>query len=238
MRNVLRAAFASLVLLAACSEARPTPPLIVGLQKLAAANDAEAMYHLGMAYHTGSGLAEDPAKALAAFRRSAQLGDPLGAYKLGCYYDGQGGDVLEPDAELALRYKLVAAKAGYALAQQDVAKLYAGRRDFAVALDWLERATAQGWPDALMTYASIHNGADGITPDAVKTTAYFRLFLNSSEASDEQRRWLRDFEKKLSAAQRAQADALVRGFRPEPTVLTLKALSGQRAAEALVARRR
>lgn len=216
--------------------ARAEPPLIAALERLAAAGNGEAIYHLGMAYQVGASVPRDPAKALSAFRRSAALGDPLGAYKLGCFYDGQGGNLVKPDPAQALRYKLVAAKAGYALAQQDVAALLARKGDVAAAVDWLGKAAAQGWSGALATYASIHNGARGVPRDPAKTAAYFRLFLDRTAATAEQRAWLKDFEAKLTPEQRGRANAIVSGFRPAPSPLTVKALSGERAAQALVAR--
>lgn len=179
-------------------------------------------------------MTRDPAKALELFRRAAALGDVLASYKVGCYYSGQGEGLVQDDPGVALRYKLVAARAGYALAQQDVAALYAARGETAAAVGWLEKAVRQCFSGALLTYASIHNGAPGVPRDAVTTAAYLRLFVERAEASGEQRAWLAAFERGLTPEQRARAGALVRGYRAEPTALTIKALSGQRAAEALV----
>jgi len=203
-----------------------------------AANNPEAIYHLGMAYQTGLGLPKDPAKAFVAFQRAASLGDVLASYKVGCYYDGQGGDLVKPDAELALRYKLVAAKAGYALAQQDVASLYAANGDIPTALSWLDKSAAQGWSGALATYASVYNGAPGVPADKAKTAAYFRLFLDRTDATDEQRAWLKKFEEGMSPEEKRKSDEIVQSYRPSPTPLTIKALSGQRAAFELVNRSR
>lgn len=238
MRRVLSGVALFLLALPSCGNAEAGRELVPALERLAASNNAEAIYHLGMAYHTGAGLPEDPAKALEAFRRAAALGDALGAYKLGCFYDGQGGELVAPNPELALRHKLVAAEAGYALAQQDVAALYAARGEMDKAVAWLEKAARQGWAQALATYASVHNGASGITPDPSRTAAYFRLFMDRTDASAEQRQWLLEFEQGMSPDQREAAQAIVRSYRPAPTPLTIKALSGQRAAIDLVARHR
>ncbi len=208
--------------------------LVPALEKLAAEDNAEAMYHLGMAYHTASGVSRDYAKALKYFRAATRLGNPLGAYKVGCYYSGQGDGQVEDDIVTALKYKLIAAEAGYALAQQDVAKIYFGQRDFNTALMWLEKAVAQGWAGALMTYASIHNGAPGIRRAPVTTAAYFRLFVIRTEASKTQENWLMNFEEKLTAPQTAQAQRIVSGYQSAPTNLSRKALSGQSAAMKLV----
>lgn len=203
------------------------------LEKLAEKKNPRAIYHLGMMYLTGSSVERDGKRALRYFREAAELGDPLASYKMGCFYDGQY-DLVEPDLYLALKYNLVAAEAGYALAQQDVAGLFYRKQDFSNAVAWLERAVAQGTPDALATYASIHNGAPGIARDAAKTDAYFRLYLQTAEGTAKQREWLKDFEAKLTPAERVRSAEIVRAFKARPTPLTLEALSGARAAEALI----
>ncbi len=233
MRLIAKAMTAAALVIAGCGQAQDGG-LIPALERLAEADNAEAIYYLGMAYQTGTGVPEDHAKALDAFRRAAALGDPLASYKLGCYYDGQGAGLVEPDAKLALQYKLVAATAGYALAQQDVGVLYARSGDVSNGLGWLERSAAQGWSGGLMTLASVYNGAAGVKADAAKTAAYFRLFMARSEPGEKQTKWLKEFEARLSPDDRKRAEEIVAAYRAAPTPLTLKALSGERAAHALV----
>ncbi|MBR0991538.1 sel1 repeat family protein [Bradyrhizobium japonicum] len=91
---------------------------------LAHQGDAEAQYHVGMMYNNGIGTQQDRSQAFAWFQKSAAANEPLGAYKLGCYFDGQGAGIVAADADQALKYKLVSARAGYARAQHDVALLY------------------------------------------------------------------------------------------------------------------
>lgn len=210
--------------------------LIPALERLAENKNAEAAYHLGMAYHLGSGVRQDRKKALDAFRKSAALGDPLGSYKLGCYYSGQGQGLVEDDPELALRHKLVAAEAGYALAQHDVAASYMERKEPARAMAWLGRAAAQGASVSLLAYAKVHNGAPGVARDPAVTAAYYRLYLDRKQTNDEQKAQVASFEKGLSPTERSRAVEIARAFRPAPTELTLKASSGFRAAQALIAR--
>jgi len=215
---------------------KPEGATTIKLRRLAESGNAEATYHLGMAHHVGLGAARDKRQALAEFRKAADLGDPLAAYKLGCYYDGQGDGLVKDDPALALQYKLIAAHAGYALAQQDVASLYARKGEFETARDWLNKAADQGWGDALAGMASVHNGKNGLPRDPVIMHAYFQLFLARNDGSSEaQRQWLADLEKEMSADERDRADAIVRDFKPVPTALTVKGLSGSEAAEKLVA---
>ena len=236
MRVLTKCAAIALLVLSACGNAQAGDNLIPRLERLAAANNAEAIYHLGMAYQTGAGLPKDPVKALDAFRRADALGDVLAAYKVGCYYGGQYQGVVDTDPDLALRYKLKAAEAGYALAQQDVAALYAGKGEIGTALAWLEKSAAQGWADGLAMYASVHSGAPGVPRDRSKTAAYFRLFLDRADPTEKQREWLKNFEQQLSPEERERAQRIVRSYRPAPTPLTIKALSGQRAAQELITR--
>lgn len=235
------------LLIAAPVAARPAdaPSTVQVLERLAASGDAEATYHLGMAYQTGTGVSRDPAKALAAFRRAAAAGDPLGAYKLGCYYAGQGGDLVKVDPQAALRHKLVAAEAGYALAQYDVAAHYAREGRSAPALAWLQRSAAQGWAPAFLQLASLYGGAGGFAEDPVKMVVNLRLFVKSAGVDRGEPAWLpamtaalTQSEAKLTPAQRVAVLADVAGYRAAPTPLTIKALSGVRAAEAVVAQAR
>ena len=66
---------------------------------LANKGDAEAQYHVGMMYNNGIGTQRDLRQAFEWFQKSTASNDPLGAYKLGCYYDGQGEGVVAADAE-------------------------------------------------------------------------------------------------------------------------------------------
>ena len=57
---------------------------------LAEKGDPEAQYHVGMFYNNGIGTAQDTKQAFRVVPEIRNRHDPLGAYKLGCYYDGQG----------------------------------------------------------------------------------------------------------------------------------------------------
>lgn len=210
------------------------PERLTVLLALAKQENPKALYHLGMMYLTGSSVDKDQRRAVGYFRDASRLGDALASYKLGCFYDGQY-QLLPIDLDLAMQHKLVAAEAGYALAQQDVAALHARRDEYEKALVWLEKAAAQGTPGALAMYASFYNVAPGIERNPVKTAAYFRLFLKRVGGSDAQQAWLEKFEAQLTLEQRLAAEAVVQSFRPNPTPLTQEALSGMAAADRLIA---
>jgi uncharacterized protein len=145
------------------------------LEALAQQGNAEAAYHLGMIYHLGlEGAARDPRRAFDYFRRAADAGDPLGAYKIGCYYAGQGEGVVDADPELALRYKLIAAEAGYDLAQVEVAQILHDRGEFDRALHWLEAAARQGNMDGVGG-AMAYRSKRGPRPDGPRAWLYFEI---------------------------------------------------------------
>jgi len=52
-----------------------SPDLAARLERRA--DHAEARYHLGMLYNNGIGVAKDPRRAFALFRKAAEAGDPL-----------------------------------------------------------------------------------------------------------------------------------------------------------------
>lgn len=235
MRNLASLFIATIFVAVPTGLHSQTNDLIPQLAQLAEAGNAEAIYHLGMAYQTGSGVPQDRQKAFDAFRKAASMGESLASYKLGCYYDGDDA-LVSRDEQKALELKLVAAEAGYALAQQDVAAMYARRGETARALTWLERSAAQGWSGGIRTLASVYNGAPGIKPNAAKTAGYFRIYLTREGGSDAQRGWLAKFESRMTAKEKLEAEQIVQAFHPVPTALTIRALAGQGAARALLSK--
>jgi uncharacterized protein len=92
--------------LAPAAPAIAAPPLHALLERLASAGNGEAAYHLGMLAHTGIGMPRDVKKAFAWFTKAAAAGDPLGAYKVGCFYAGQGEGVVADDPDMMLERTL------------------------------------------------------------------------------------------------------------------------------------
>lgn len=192
---------------------------------LADKGDAEAQYHAGMMYNNGIGTQQDPKQAFAWFQKSAASNDPLGAYKLGCYYDGQFAGVVTTDPNEALKYKLIAAKAGYALAQHDVANLYRRQENFEEALKWSKLAGDQGNPDALYNLSGLYFQGKGAPKDLSLAYAYFKL----SKVAPAKR--VSEMSAILTKPELESAEKLVSEWKPQPTDLTLKAKRGFIAAE-------
>lgn len=207
--------------------------LTAKLASLAAQGNAEAAYHLGMAYHLGTnGADKNPQKAFDLFKQSAEAGDPLGAYMLGSYFEGAGGAAIEADADLALKHKLAAADVGHALAQHDVAQHFYEAGDTDKALEYLQASAKQGYLPSLQALASLYSGEGKVTKDPVKQFAYVALIQGTSGEAPSKR--LQEWRDKMQAAlgeeQLKEAVQIVSEWKIEPTEVTKKALSGEAAA--------
>jgi uncharacterized protein len=232
---MMRLLFLALALISAPALAQiDKAALAVSLQPLAEAGNGEALYHLAMMRHLGIGGEKDEAAAFDLFKRSAEAGDPLGSYEYGDYFARDDGGFVAADSALALKYKLVAAEAGYSVAQHDVAKLYFDAENVDSALEWLTQSAQQGNADALRALASLHN-SDAIPKDAARTYAYYTLFLQRVAApTEKQTDWLTTFSSGLSKEDRMRGDKIIKDWSIEATPLTQKALSGLRAAILLI----
>ena len=195
---------------------------------LANKGDAEAQYHVGMMHNNGIGTQKDTRQAFEWFQKATASNDPLGAYKLGCYYDGQGVGVVTLDLNEALKYKLIAAKAGYALAQHDVAMLYDRQGNSEEALKWWKMAGDQGYPGALYRLSMSYSAGKGTPRDLSLSYAYFKL---SNLAPPKN---VNEMAAMLSKPELEKAEKLVSEWKPEPTALTLMAKSGVTRAEELL----
>jgi len=189
-----------------------------------------------MIHHVGAaGVAKDARKAFALFKLAAERGDPLGAYKYGCYFAGQGEGVVESDPKLAMRYKLIAAETGYALAQQDVGVHLFRDGDAKAGQRWLEAAAAQGDMTALMVLGGMYSGdaPPGFTTlptNKARSHAYFELALRDMP---DMRPVLDKSAQGLTDGERKEAREIVSTWREARSTLTLKADRGLGAAYAL-----
>jgi len=195
---------------------------------LADKGNAEAQYHVGMMHNNGIGTKQDPRQAFGWFQKSTASGDPLGAYKLGCYYDGQGAGIVTPDTSEALKYKLISAKAGYALAQHDVAILYDRQGNSEEALKWWKMAGDQGYPSSLFSLSMAYSAGKGAPRDLSLSYAYFKLSNLAPKKN------VNEMAAMLSKPELEKAEKLVSEWRPQPTDLTLKAKRDVSAAEELL----
>jgi uncharacterized protein len=221
--------------LTACADDRAT---FNGMLALANKGDAEAQYHVGMMYNNGIGTQQDPKQAFGWFEKSAAGHDPLGAFKLGCYYAGQFAGVVKTDEDAALKYKLVSAEAGYSLAQHDVAVHYARLGNFEEAVKWLKLASDQGYDSSLWGLSSSYHDGKGVPQDLSRAFAYFSLamIMSGAEATDKSRAMLNEMSARMSDADMQKAQKLIVDWKAQPTALTIKAKSGIAEAEYYLAK--
>ena len=206
------------------------------VSELAEKGDAQAQYNLGMMLNNGIGTAKNPSLALQWFEKSAQAGDPLAAYKAGCYYSGQFKDTVAVDSEKSLQYKLVAAEAGYSLAQHDVANVYAQRNQFSTAIKWWEAAAKQGYPLSLYNLSVTYKEGKFVPRDNVRAYAYFKLakVISEEKISEKAQTSLDEVKRSMTQTEFEQAEKMVSTWKAEPSALTQRAQSGLNEARQLV----
>ncbi len=204
---------------------------------LANRGNAEAQYHVGMLYNNGiGGASKDPKLAFDWFLKSATGKDPLGAYKLGCYYAGQFPGAAPLDPQQALDHKLFAAEAGYALAQHDVAVAYHQKADHAQAGKWWKLAAQQGFPPSAFNLSKWYHDGKVEARDLAMTYAWFKIsqLLSRGKLTDTAQASLETVAAQMSSEQVQSAEKFVSDWRPTPTDLTLAARNAPGRIEALL----
>jgi TPR repeat protein len=130
---------------------------------------------------------------------------------------------------------LIAAKAGYDLAQHDVALWYYQHQKFDEALLWLERSAQQGSVSGLFGLSSLYQEGKIVPQDGVRAYTYFALgkaqskrpLPKEAEARLDQLKW------NLAPEQLQAAEDAIAAWKARPTPLTMKARSGIEAAKRL-----
>lgn len=200
---------------------------------LAQHGDAEAQYHVGMFYNNGIGTSKNIPHAFEWFQKSSSSNNPLGAYKVGCYYSGQGRGYIDVDHAKALEYKMVAAKAGYALAQYDVASLFLYNGNIDEAIKWWRMAGDQGHFDSLYTLFNLYYQGKKISRDLPSAYLYLKLAIatRAGEPSAQLKSVMNELINTVSQADRDKMDKSISEWKIQPTELTIKAMQGLREAE-------
>lgn len=158
----------------------------------------------------------------------AEKGDACMQAALGEIYDGvESADVgnypREPNSTEAARWYRLAAEQGHAHAQQWLAGLYFDgrgvRKDYREAASWYLKAAEQDMACAQSHLGEMYRAGQGVSKDY--TQAYFWFNLASAhdptwgKCPDEAQRERDDLEKKMTAAQIAEAQRLTREWKPK-----------------------
>lgn len=206
------------------------------LKTLAESGSVAAQYNLGMLYNNGIGTRQDAKSAFKWFEKAAAAGDALASYKVGCYYAGQFAGVVIKDSEKALSAKLVAASAGYVLAQIDVGNMYALRRNFPEARIWWAAAAEQSAPQALLNLSEAYRLGEGVPKSMVKSlelTLVALRFVTPEQRNQLQPRLL-ELQREVGTMQVANAELAAAAYKPRISTLTARASLGVQEARELV----
>lgn len=154
--------------------------------------------------------------ALDAWRPLAEAGEAEAQFYLGTlYYHGEG--VPQSTADAARWYRR-AADQGHAAAQHNLGVMrYAGEgmpQDQREALGWFRRAAERGHGAAQYNLGIMYAEGQGTPQDNVQAYLWFSLAAARNEGHAQE---ARDFVAgRMTAAQIAEAQELVRAWRPTP----------------------
>lgn len=127
-------------------------------KKSAAQNNGDGIWTLALCYEYGRGVEEDVAKAVALYRKGAELGHAPSQNNLACYM--MRGDYLANDDEAAFLLFEQAAMQGYKLAEFSLCKMYELGRgtevNLAKAIEWGEKAATGGSADTQYEVAKLY----------------------------------------------------------------------------------
>lgn len=179
MRSLLGAlaattlAFAPASLLSA-SEGSCAPIAMATIEAAPAKGEIEAISALAWRYETGSGVAEDDARAASLYRAAAARGEPLAQWRLGVMID-EGSAAGSAEDAVALFRGAAAQKSAAAMAS--LAVMHAtGRgveRDYEAAMRYYQAAARMGSAHGIQGIGVLHANGQGVERDMDEALAYW-----------------------------------------------------------------
>ncbi len=147
-------------------------------EPLAAKNDPDALFNLGLLYKNGQGVARDYKQAMAYFKQAALYGSVDAAYNLGVMYLGR--EYGYPSKKDALYWWQQAAEAGHPESQYNLGVMYAygmgTKADGKQAIEWWTRAARQGNRNAIEALIRVYEeGLFGIPKDPGRAAKWKQL---------------------------------------------------------------
>jgi uncharacterized protein len=153
---------------------RQLPEAIAAWRKAADKGSTSAMVELGVAYGTGSGVAQDEAQARKLFERAAQAGNPRGISNLAALGGGAAASADPARArELLAKAAETNAEAQYQLGLM-LADGTGGPQDDTAARNLFEKAAAQNHPGALERMGAFTQEGRGGAKDSDAAKAYYQ----------------------------------------------------------------
>jgi hypothetical protein len=193
----------------------------------AAEGDRDSLYDMGNMYMKGVGTHIDYAKAVSAFKQSADLGHIKSAYKLGLIYlEGTG---VKTSGKEAFKWFKLAAENGNPAAQYYLGKLYADgtgtRRNRTEALIWLGKSVDGGFDQARGEMINISESMKMVEAGVVTVAKAAPVASNEEVAA------IKAAEKKSAAAKQAAAKKAAAKQAARKKAAAKKAAAKQAAAK-------
>ena len=154
--------------------------------------------------------------ALELWQPLAEQGDPDAQVGLGSLYLGGYGVTKDEGAATAWFRK--AAEQGSPSGQFSLGSLYYARKDYAAAASWYRRASEQGSALAQIRLARLYGDGLGVARDDVQAFKWFAIAADRGADSYSRTNAAAGREataRKLTPAQLAQAERLVREWKPK-----------------------
>jgi TPR repeat protein len=154
-------------------------PELASLLAAAERGNRDAQFTLGMKYQTGSGVLQDPVRAVAWFREAAERGLLEAQFRLGLAYGT--GEGVAPDDAAAVEWFRKAAEKGHAKAEYMLGVAYyrakAVDRAPLIGLDWFRKSAMQDYAPAQFVVAiSFHP-----TPGEIDAAGSVQLLRKAAE---------------------------------------------------------
>lgn len=153
---------------------------------------------------------------LAALRKKAEDGDATAQFNLGMKYaEGQGVD---KDAAEAIRWYRRAAEQNHAESQFNLGWMHANgegvEQDATEAVRWYRKAAEQDHAQGQLNLGWMYANGQGVEKDYVTAYCYYALAARTDPSAARNRDSLK---RKMSPRQIAEAQRLVREWKPQPT---------------------
>lgn len=153
-------------------------------QQITPAELLRATNGIGVMYHQGAGVKQNPDEARKWYERAAEGGYASAYYNLGLLY--QEGVGVEKNSATALDWFRKAAERGHAPAQNNYGVLLQqgvrGQQDMAAALEWFRKAADQGYASAQANLGSAYYAGQGVTRDYAQALTWFRKAADAGHA--------------------------------------------------------
>lgn len=171
--------------------------------------DAEAQYHLALAYDSGDGIELDHEQAVYWYQKAADQGYVDAMFNLAVSYDD--GEGVEMDDEMAIYWYTKAAELGDSDAQNNVAVMYEDGEgtdiDYDKARYWYTKSAENKNSLAQYNLADLYYNGRGLSSaNKVEAYAWFAVSAENDESGAEERR--KGTWRELSKSERADARAL------------------------------